>query len=281
MQIDKEASEDHQEIAAKAAFSGLRYVDGCYRSPAHQPSRFARTFPGLAFYRAFLGVVFRASRKAKRHRYDDSLWFQSSLECFRLLEGVGVRFEVSGIANMKRVRWPCVIIANHMSALETVVLPTMIMPYGRVTFIVKQSLLEYPVFRHVMRSRDPIAVSRTNPRADLKAVLEGGMERLAKGISIIVFPQTTRTHTLDPAQFSSIGVKLAQKAGVPVVPLALRTDAWGNGKRLKDFGRVDPALPVHFAFGEPIEVQTRRSEEHQQVIRFISGKLEEWRENCG
>jgi len=39
-----------------------------------------------------------------------------------------------------------------------------------------------------------------------------------------------RTVAFDPALFTSIGVKLAQRAGVPVVPLALLTDAWGNGR---------------------------------------------------
>jgi 1-acyl-sn-glycerol-3-phosphate acyltransferase len=142
---------------------------------------------------------------------------------------------------------------------------------------VKQSLLEYPVFRHVMRSRDPIAVNRTNPREDLKTVFEGGVERLRKGIALIVFPQTTRTPTFDPAQFNTIGVKLAQKAQVPVVPLALLTDAWGNGKYLKDFGKIDLAKKVYFAFGQPMAIHGRGNPEHEAIIAFITGKLREWR----
>jgi len=220
--------------------------------------------------------VVRASRLAKRGRYDDGAWQASSLEVFRQLEGVGVRFEISGVEHVEQLEGPCVLIGNHMSILETVVLPAMIQPVKPVTFIVKQSLLEAPVFCHVMRSRDPIAVTRTNPRQDLKAVLEGGAARRERGISIILFPQTTRTVEFDPGQFSSIGAKLALKAAVPIVPVALKTDAWENGKRFKDLGKIDPSKKVRIAFGEPLRVEGRGAAEHRAVIGFIEEKLAAW-----
>lgn len=183
---------------------------------------------------------------------------------------------VEGIQHLEGLDGPCVIVGNHMSMLETVVLPIIVQPIRDVTFVVKQSLLEYPIFCHVMRSRDPVAVSRVNPREDLKAVLDGGAERLQRGISIIIFPQTSRTPGFDPSQFNSIGVKLAQRAKVPLVPLALRTDAWQNGWPLKDFGRINVNRRAFFAFGRPLKVQGRGTEEHQQIIEFIQGRLKEW-----
>ena len=128
-----------------------------------------------------------------------------------------------------------------------------------------------------MRSRDPITVTRTNPREDLRAILEGGELRLKAGSSIVIFPQTTRTTSFDLADFNSIGVKLAKKAGVPIIPIALKTDAWGNGRYLKDFGRIRPSTKVHFAFGAPLSVQDRGREEHESIGRFISDKLTEWK----
>lgn len=220
--------------------------------------------------------MFRASRRAKRSRYGDNDWIRSSLDTLRALEGTGVRFEITGLDDFRGLEGPCVFIANHMSTLETFVLPVIIAPFKMATFVVKESLVEYPVFRHVMRSRNPITVSRTNPREDLKTVFDGGIERLRKGISIIIFPQTTRSTLFDPDEFNTIGVKLAKKAGVPVVPVALKTDAWGNGRRLKDFGRIDPSIPVHIAFGKPLWIKDRGNEEHREIIGFITERLKEW-----
>jgi len=99
---------------------------------------------------------------------------------------------------------------------------------------------------------------------------------LHAGTSIVIFPQTTRTPAFDPGQFNTIGVKLAKKAGAPVVPIALKTDAWGTGTYLKDYGRIAPSRKAHIAFGEPLRIKDRGAEEHQKIIEFIIGKLAEW-----
>ncbi len=247
-----------------------------YHTAPDQGWALLRAFPSFFFYCQDLVIVLRASRQAKQGRYDTAAWASSSHDIVRALETVGVQFEITGVDHIRRLDAPCVFIANHMSILETFVLPGIIAPIRETTFVVKQSLVEYPVFKYVMRSRDPVTVTRSNPRDDLRAVLEGGEQRLKAGVSIVVFPQTTRTNRFDPADFNSIGVKLAKKAGAPIVPIALKTDAWGNGRYLKDFGRIRPSSTVHFAFGEPLRVQDRGREEHEQIVHFISDKLRAW-----
>lgn len=255
---------------------GLIYHDGSYRTGPGRVSFLARISPSLAFYLRDLPIVLRAGRKARHGRYDTADWSNSSLEVVRALEAAGVRIEITGVDRFRDLEGPCVFIGNHMSTLETFVLPAIIAPFREVTFVVKQSLVEYPVFKYVMRSRNPVTVGRQNPREDLKAVLEGGTERLRAGSSIVIFPQTTRTPAFDPGEFNTIGVKLARKADVPVVPVALKTDAWGNGRIIKDFGRIDPSKTVHIAFGRPLRVKDRGTEEHQAIIKFITDKLKEW-----
>jgi len=169
------------------------------------------------------------------------------------------------------------VIGNHMSMMETVILPFILSSSEKVTFVIKESLLHYPFFKYVMRSRDPIAVTRSNPRQDFKTVMEQGVERIGRGISIVVFPQTTRAHIFDPSKMSSIGVKLAKKAGVPIVPLALQTSAWSNGKIIKDLGKIDVQKGVYFSFGEPITVEGKGTEEQQRITDFIQAKLQEWK----
>jgi len=251
----------------------LPYVDSLYRTEKQSG---ATLFHSFVFYLRLFSIIFRASRFAKNDRYDGSDWMESSYEVMQQLEKAGVRVEISGIENVVKANGPVVIIGNHMSMMETLILPVMVQPIKPVTFVVKETLLTYPVFNHVVCSRNPIAVTRTNPRQDLKTVLNEGFDRLNKGVSVIVFPQTTRSHSFDEKQMSSIGVKLAKKAGVSIVPLALKTDCWQNGKRFKDFGKLDVSKTAHFAFGEPMTVEGKGAAEHAVVNSFIAGKLEEW-----
>lgn len=254
----------------------LRFDHDSYTTGAGTISLPARLMTSALFYANIVRIVIKASRKAKGGTYDTAAWCESSLATLRALEQVGVRLEITGFDNFRSIEGPCVFIGNHMSTLETFVLPVLIAQIKDTTFVVKQSLIEYPVFKHVMRSRNPVTVGRANPRDDLRAVLDEGTERLKAGRSIIIFPQTTRTPVFDPSQFNTIGIKLAKKADVPVVPIALKTDAWGNGAYIKDFGRIDPAKTVHFAFGKPLRISGRGDQEHQQIIDFISGNLKEW-----
>ena len=257
----------------------LTYTDDTYLTAPDAASHFLRLFPTLNFYRKFSWNVFRSSLVARRGKYDEAEWSRTSHEVFKSLEAVGVRTEINGVEQIRNLDSPCVFVANHMSMMETMVLPAIIQPICDVTFVVKQSLMDYPLFRHIVRARDPIAVTRTNSRQDFKTVMQDGSERLKKGISIVVFPQTTRSLKFDSSNFNTIGVKLALRTKVPVIPIALKTDAWGNGKWLKDLGRIHPDKAVHFAFGEPITIEGRGSQQQQDVIRFIQSKLNEWDED--
>lgn len=254
----------------------LDLINGEYETVSAKVNFLSKINPTLVFYWKLLRIIIDASLKAKKDQYDDEQWIRSSMNVIRLLESVGIKLHIEGIKNIEDLDGPCVFIANHMSTLETFVLPALIQPKKRVTFVVKDTLVKYPVFKHIMLSRNPIVVSRKNAREDFKRVIEGGTERLKEGISVIIFPQTTRRVVFNPREFNTIGIKLALRANVPVVPVALKTDAWGNGKYLKDFGKIDPSKKVFFAFGKPLYIKDRGTEEHLMIIEFITNKLRQW-----
>ncbi len=247
-----------------------------YRSPDRQVGWIPRSSPNVYFYAQIAHVIWHAAHLAKKGRYNDADWVGSSLTTIRALESVGGRFELEGMDVLRSLDSACVFIGNHMSILETFVLPCLIQPFREVTFVVKDSLITYPFFGHVMRSRNPVVVGRDNPREDLRTVMEEGQRRLEAGVSIVIFPQTTRSTDFDPRRFNTLGVKLARRCGVPVVPIALKTDAWGLGRRLRDIGRIDPSKTVHVSFGDPLRVKGAGKEEHKAVVDFISGKLADW-----
>ena len=245
-------------------------------SPARTVTGIARVFPSLAFYSRMVAVYISAGQRAKKGLYSGKMWALDSYDAIQALERVGCRFIVEGMDNFKKFDGPCVFAANHMSTLETVCLPALIQPYKDATFVVKSSLYNYPIFHYILRSREAIAVARQNPREDLKVVLEKGGEALAKGRSVIVFPQSTRYAVFDPAHFNSIAIKLARKADVPVVPVALYTAAWSEGRIFSDFGFIHPEIPIRFRFGEALHVSGTGKTEHAATMQFIMDTLKEW-----
>lgn len=252
-------------------WSGDEYV-----TPAEFRKSVPAAIPNLAYYWKMFMTVRRAGNIANKGNYTGDEWVQSSYEIIRGMEDCGTIFHITGMNNFTAVDGPCVFVGNHMSTLETFALPCLIQPHKDVTFVVKDSLLKYPWFGAVLGARNPIVVTRSDLRADLAAMLQGGPERLAAGRSIIVFPQGSRSMVLDPRQFNSIGVKMAKKAGVPVIPVALRTDSWGTGRLVKDFGPIRPALGARLKFGEPIEISGNGKAEHAAVVEFISKNLAKW-----
>ncbi len=232
----------------------------------------------LYFTLKYARIVFSTRSEARRGIYDTKAWSDSSFYIFRFIEKAGGVFHISGMDNIGKSDGPVLFIANHMSTLETMILPCIIAPKREVTFVVKESLVKHPLFGDVMRSRNPVVVGRTDPRKDFEAVMNGGMELLSKGSSVIIFPQSTRSLEFKPEDFNSLGVKLAKKAGVNVVPVALKTDFWGNGKLIRELGPIDSSKHIYFRFGEPFPVTGNGKAENQQIISFIGKALEEWKE---
>lgn len=232
-------------------------------------SRFV--FTGL-----FLRSVFKARGLARRGRYDTFQWVDSSHDIFTSVEKCGGRIHITGMDNFRNRQGPVLFLSNHMSTLETMIFPGIIQPLIDVTFVVKDALVNHWAFMDVMRSRNPIVLSRSNPREDFRIVMEQGQERLQNNISIIIFPQSTRKKTFNPAEFNSLGTKLALKAGVPVIPVAIKTDFWGFGKYSSYLGPIDRNKTVHIAFGEPIPITGSGKEEHQQVVDFIQQHTDTW-----
>src|SRR5262245_2285220 len=101
----------------------LHVVNGVYHTAPRPVGWLARWFPSLAFYPRFYSVVFRGSAAAKRGQYGGREWSLSSLGVLRALEAVGCRVEITGIDHIERLAGPAVFAGNHMSTLETAVLP--------------------------------------------------------------------------------------------------------------------------------------------------------------
>ncbi len=231
----------------------------------------------VSFYLQVTYIVFKTWKATQTGDFNNIVLSCQSGNILRAVEANGGMVHLQGLDNIAKVNGPVVFISNHMSTLETLVLPSLILPHKDVTFIIKQSLLNYPLLGPILKCMNPIAVARKNPREDLEVVFQKGESILREGRSLIVFPQSTRLFTIEPAHFNTLGIKLAKKAGVAIIPVALKTDFWGTGRIIRDFGPVGRSRDVYFTFGEPIVVKGNGRKEHQKITDFISTCLNYWR----
>jgi len=230
----------------------------------------------LIYYVKLLSTLTRASVAARRGTLDDTRWAFHSHRVLEIVETVGGKVSISGLEALARQPGPVVFIVNHMSLVETLILPGIVLPFGRVNFVIKEELRHYPVLGSIFKALGLIAVSRKNAREDFKVVLREGHKFISSGGSVLIFPQATRSIGFDVQGFNTLGVKLASKAGVPVIPVAIKTDFQGNGKLIKDMGPIDPSKMLYFKFGEAMTVAGKGREAHRHVVEFIAENLKAW-----
>ena len=225
---------------------------------------------------AVLGIVLRGGRLARSGAWSRASWLNLSLDMARTVEGCGGKFEITGAEHIAALKGPAIIVANHMSLLETFAIPSILLPFQDLTFVVKESLMRTPFIKDVMMGSRPISVGRENPREDFQLLIEKGSEVIAEGRSLVIFPQSTRSVTFIPSSFNSVGAKLAKRTGVPLLPLALKTDFQGLGKVFRDFGPIDRSKTVRFKFGPAVSATGTGREANEHCIRFIGETLRGW-----
>lgn len=240
---------------------------------------------GLSLFADYIRSVKKGRRLALNGEYSDYEWSISALELHRLFESYGARFHIEGLDLLRQAKGPYVVAANHMSTLETQVLNAYLTPHNPCTYVVKESLAE-GFFAPLICSRPYIALKRKNPLDDLNKVMEEGSQILKEGRSVIIFPQGTREcGHFTSSNFNSIATRLAIKAEVPILPIALSTSFWSSrkSKAFQYLPLLRPEDTVHIAFGELVHIDPASKKgkaEQQQVSNFIRSKLESWGVPC-
>jgi len=214
--------------------------------------------------------------------YYGERWAHSSWRVLHLCEQYGGHIHVAGFQGRIRTKTPVVYVANHASQLETYLLPCILLSIGGLAVIVKSEIARMPFFGAVARASRCILVERTNPLADLRKVLEdGGRAIQGEERSVLIFPQSKRHTLFDGDTFNSLGAKLAQRAGVPMVPVAVKTDFMPLGRVWKDISPIYPARPIRVECGPSIPSISDTKTMTAQAVDFIAGKLDDWEKGDG
>lgn len=177
----------------------------------------------------------------------------------------GVRFKVEGKEHLDRNQ-AMVVAANHQGDWETFYLLTMGIP---VSTVLKKELLKIPFFGWALAMLNPIAIDRKQKANALKQLAEQGVERLENGISVLIFPEGTRTLPGPLGPCTKGAAMLANKAGVPILPI------------VQNSGHVSPPRSwvknsglVKVRIGAPI-VAGSSKELHNQMVDWLEANLDD------
>ena len=222
-------------------------------------------FPKCAIYEA-LGIL------------NTDRWAHFCFRSVQKAEQFGMKVMLDGWKNRTAHDGPVVYLCNHMSTLETILLPPILLTYSPFNVVVKASLSHLPFLEKAAVHMGLVPIGRKSPREDLMTIFREGCARIGKGNSMLIFPQGSREKVFARKGYSSIGAKLAEKAGVPVMPIAVKTDCEPtrpDGKGwFKDFGTVDPSKDISVSCGPAIKGTSR--EMHAASFDWIKARLDSW-----
>ncbi|HKJ82658.1 MAG TPA: lysophospholipid acyltransferase family protein [Mariprofundaceae bacterium] len=146
----------------------------------------------------------------------------------------GIRFRFEGLEHLPDT--PCVVLAKHQSAWETIAMPSLIPPF---VWVLKRELFHIPVFGWALWALNAIAIRRSNPRAALKQVIAQGQAFIRQGRWIVIFPEGERVAPGTTGNYQSSGIMLAHRAGTGILPMAHNAGlCWPKNSFIKRPGTI-------------------------------------------
>lgn len=176
--------------------------------------------------------------------YTSVIWFARSVFAIQ-----GLRFSRTGVDNIPR-EGGAVIAVNHIGYFDFAYAGLPARDVGRlVRFMAKKEVFDHRVSGPLMRGMKHIPVDRAAGADSYRAAVTA----LREGQLVGVFPEATISRSFELKEFKSGAVRMAQEAGVPIIPMIIwgSQRVWTKGipRRL---GRSK--VPIVLEVGEPIGV---------------------------
>lgn len=166
-------------------------------------------------------------------------------------------------------RGPYVVVANHQSMLDILLLSRL---PREMKWIAKESLFKVPWIGWMFTLAGDIPVRRGDPDSGAGA-LRKAREYLDRGMSVMIFPEGTRSRTGELGAFKSGAFRLAIEAGIPVLPVAVSGTAAGlpkGGPWVRPCHGVAQVLaPVRASGAGPDEAARLRDEVRARITAAL------------
>jgi 1-acyl-sn-glycerol-3-phosphate acyltransferase len=181
-------------------------------------------------------------------------------------------FAVQG-ALPRNPRLPYIVVVNHESFADMLLL--CLLPW-EMKFFAKMEMMWIPVLGWAMWGARDIGVRRGRATS-ARLAMAACRERLANHVSVIIFPEGTRSPTSELLPFKDGAFRLAVDSGVPILPLVIHGTR--NAITRHDW-RINPATAVLEVL-EPIStVGVNQKELKQKVKEAIEAARERLRQQA-
>jgi 1-acyl-sn-glycerol-3-phosphate acyltransferase len=172
-----------------------------------------------------------------------------------------VSVSVKGLSNIDRSS-PYIYMPNHQSNFDIPVL------LGHLTvqfrWLAKMELFKIPIFGRAMRKAGYISIDRYHRESAIES-LKLAANRIKNGVSVLIFPEGTRSRDGKIRSFKKGGFVMAIDSGVPIVPVVI------TGTRAimpKGRFRVYPG-PVSMVIHKPIDTSTYTRETKEALMESV------------
>jgi 1-acyl-sn-glycerol-3-phosphate acyltransferase len=181
-----------------------------------------------------------------------------------VLRIAGISLTVRGLENLDP-REQYVFMVNHQSNID---IPVLVQSFSQfqLRWIAKKELLWVPLFGWAMWATKHIIVNRSDPSDAVKS-LERAKRRMAAGISVVVFPEGTRSRNGKLLPFKKGGFLLASQTGKNIVPVTIN----GSGQLLPSGDWRLRSGNVEVIVEKPVTTATYRA----GSIRSLSNRVRE------
>ncbi len=169
----------------------------------------------------------------------------------------GLRYRVRGIENIPAES--CIFFVKHSSAFETF---GSLVIFPRSCWVLKKELIWIPFFGWTLLALDSIAIDRAKGGIAVKQVITQGIDRLKRGISVVVFPEGTRMPAGTTKRYGISGTLLAQESGSLIVPVAHNA---GHFWPRRGLGIIPGEIDI--VIGKPFVATDREPREINQEIQ--------------
>ncbi|MBI4115081.1 MAG: 1-acyl-sn-glycerol-3-phosphate acyltransferase [Candidatus Omnitrophica bacterium] len=151
-----------------------------------------------------------------------------------------------------------VLVANHASLADIICLFTL---GHQFKWLAKKSLFQIPFLGWAMSAMSYIPLER-GEYGSIKKSYNEASSWLSKGMSVLIFPEGTRSKTGTIGHFKSGAFRLAIESGRPIVPIVLAGTGNIISKGKAAFGKIGVA---YMSLLPPIETKGIKPEDEKQL----------------